>query len=130
MADARKLRRAMASPGRSLLQGIVEADGTAAALRLERDTSGPPKPGRSVEGRIPIVGAVELPERGEPRRIRLKTMDRCSSGSFRAAIAETSGSGARVITDGWSGCSGLPDSPRVSRESGRRTDGPAGRCRT
>ena len=112
----------------------MEAGGTTAAFRSKRDTAGPPKPGRSVEGKIPIAGAVELSEKGGPRRIRLKTIENYSADGLRAAIAEAIGPGARVVTDGWSGYSGLPDSPRETRVVGKRKaheipSGPTGSCR-
>ena len=110
----------MVDPDRSLLQGTVEVDGTTVPFRPEHDTPGPPKPGRSVEGRIPVAGAVELSEDGRPRRIRLKTIENYSSGELREAIARTAGPGARVITDGWSGYSGLPDNPREAHVVGKR----------
>ena len=125
----------MVDPGRSLLQGAVEVDGTTVPFRSKHDPAGPPKPGRSVEGKIPIAGAVQLSEKGEPRRIRLKTIDSYSAEELRASIAETVGPGARVITDGWRGCSGLPDSPREARVVGKRKahgipNGPTGSSRT
>ena len=66
-----KLRRAMVDPGRSLLQTLVEIDETEMPYRSKNDPADRKKGGRSPVGKIFIVGAVELSEEGQPRRIRL-----------------------------------------------------------
>ncbi len=66
---AGKLRRAMVDPERSPLAGIVEIDEASLPLRTKDD---PPAGGggRSHEGKMLIVGAVEVNE-GKPGRLRL-----------------------------------------------------------
>ena len=66
-----KLRRAMVDPGRSLLQTLVEIDETEMPYRSKNDPADRKKGGRSPVGKIFIVGAVELSEDRQPRRIRL-----------------------------------------------------------
>ena len=66
-----KLRRAMVDPGRSLLQTLVEIDETEMPYRSKNDPADRKKGGRSPVGKLFIVGAVELSEDRQPRRIRL-----------------------------------------------------------
>src|SRR5439155_11595537 len=65
-----KLRRAMVSPERSLLQAMVEADETEVPLRSKHD----PIKGYGIPnvGKLLIIGAVELSPDGHPRRVRLE----------------------------------------------------------
>src|SRR5258706_13586976 len=64
-----KLRRAMVSPDRSLLQAMVETDETEVPLRSKHD----PIKGYGIPnvGKLLIIGAVELSPDGHPRRGRL-----------------------------------------------------------
>ena len=67
-----KLRRSMLAPGRTPLAGLVEVDETEIACRSKKDplTGGG---GRRRQGKILIVGAVEVQDGGAgPGRIRLK----------------------------------------------------------
>jgi predicted RNA-binding Zn-ribbon protein involved in translation (DUF1610 family) len=102
-----KLRRAMVDPDRSLLQGAVEVDETTMPLRRKAD---PPAggQGRSPLGKMLVAGAVELSPEGQPRRIRLAPIADFSAASFKPFVAAVAATGARVITDGWSGYPGLP----------------------
>ena len=68
---AAKLRRSMVAPGRSALAGLVEVDETEIVCRSKNDplTGGG---GRSHQGKILVVGAVEVEDGGAgPGRIRL-----------------------------------------------------------
>ena len=108
-----KLRRAMVAPDRSLLEDLVEIDEATLALRTAQE---PPTggQGRSPIGKMRIVGAVELSPEGKPRRIRLAPIEDFSARSLHPFVAETSAPGARVISDGWSGYSGLSEhEPKV-----------------
>ena len=53
-----KLRRAMVDPERDPLVGVVEVDETTIAHRTAGDPV-PPRPGRSLDGRLPIAAAVD-----------------------------------------------------------------------
>ncbi len=76
--------------------------------------------GRSAAGRILLAGAVELPECGKPRRIRLKSVESYASEALHGFVSEAVAPGARVVTDGWLGYSGLPDNPWEERAVGGR----------
>jgi len=106
----------MASPDRSLLQGIAEVDEASVPCRGGAEADG----AKGADGRILLAGAVELSEDGAPRRIRLEAVESYASGTLHGFVAETVAPGARVVTDGWSGHPGLPDSPRGERVVGGR----------
>ncbi len=76
--------------------------------------------GRSADGRILLTGALELPECGKPRRIRLKAVGSHASEALHGFIGGSVAPGARAVTDGWPGCSGLPGSPRDEKAAGNR----------
>lgn len=103
-----KLRRAMVDPERSLLEGVVEIDETEMPLRRKDD---PPAggQGRSPQGKMFVAGAVELSPDGKPRRIRLAPIADFSAATLKPFVAATAAPGARVVTDGWSGYTGLAD---------------------
>ena len=115
-----KLRRAMVDPERSPLQGIAEVDEASVPCRDGGAEKGVAGRGRSAAGRIPIAGAVELSEDGRPRRIRLETVGDHGGATLRGFIAGAVAPGAWVVTDGWSGYTGLPDNPRERRLVGDR----------
>ena len=97
-----KLRRSMVPPGRSALAGLVEVDETEIACRSKHDpvTGGG---GRSHQGKMLIVGAVEVQDAG--------------AGPGRIRLAEVSDYSAIVC---------IPSSPKISRPGlpPRPTDGP------
>ncbi len=107
-----KLRRATVNPDRTLLQGTAEVDGAPVPCRSETAAAEPKARGRSGEGNILLAGVVELSERGESRRIRLIQAGNHGGDELRFFIAGTVKPGARVVTNGWSGYSGLPENPR------------------
>ena len=104
---AGKLRRAMVDPERSPLAGIVEIDEASLPLRTKDD---PPAGGggRSHEGKMLIVGAVEVNE-GKPGRLRLAVTKDYSADSLHSFIAAALAAGSTAKTDGWSGYPGAPD---------------------
>src|SRR6266571_255136 len=103
-----KLRRSMVAPGRSLLAGVVEVDETEIACRGKNDplTGGG---GRSHQGKMLVVGAVEVQDGGAgPGRIRLGQVPDYSADSLHAFLAANLAPGATAKTDGWSGYPGAP----------------------
>lgn len=101
-----KLRRSMVAPGRSPLAGLVEVDETEIACRSKHDplSSGG---GRSHQGKMLVVGAVEVQGSG-PGRIRLAVISNYSAGSLHPFIVGNLAAGATAKTDGWSGYPGAP----------------------
>ena len=111
-----KLRRSMLAPGRSALAGLVEVDETEIACRSKNDpvTGGG---GRSHQGKLLVVGAVEVEDGGRgPGRIRLARVADYSAGSLHAFLAANLAPGATAKTDGWSaypGAASITHDPHV-----------------
>ena len=103
-----KLRRSMVAPGRSPLAGLVEVDETEIVCRRKNDPlSG--GGGRSHQGKILVVGAVEVADGGAgPGRIRLTEVADYSAHSLHAFLKTNLAPGATAKTDGWSGYPGAP----------------------
>src|SRR6201998_2244030 len=81
-----QLRRSMVAPGRSALAGLVEIDETEIPCRSKNDplTGGG---GRSHQGKMLIVGAVEVEDGGAgPGRIRLAELSDYSADSLHPFI--------------------------------------------
>ena len=103
-----KLRASMLAPGRSPLAGLVEVDETEIACRSKHDplTGGG---GRSHQGKMLIVGAVEVQDGGAgPGRIRLAEVADYSADSLHPFIARNLAPGATAKTDGWAAYPGAP----------------------
>ena len=102
-----KLRRSMVAPGRIALAGLVEVDETAIACRSKYDPlSGG---GRSHQGKMMVVGAVEIEDGGAgPGRIRLAEVPDYSADSLHPFIVQNLASGATAKTDGWPAYPGAP----------------------
>ena len=111
-----KLRRSMVAPDRNPLAGLVEVDETEIACRSKNDplTGGG---GRSHQGKMLVVGAVEIEDGGAgPGRIRLAEVADYSADSLHPFIAQNLAMGATAKTDGWSaypGAPGVRHDPRV-----------------
>lgn len=82
-----KLRRAMVSPDRVMLQDLVEADETEVPFRSKHD----PIVGYGIPnvGKLLIIGAVELSEDGHPRRVRLEPLQDRSGENVRGFVERT-----------------------------------------
>ena len=103
-----KLRRSMVAPDRNPLAGLVEVDETEIPCRSKNDplTGGG---GRSRQGKILVVGAVEVEDGGAgPGRIRLAEVTDYSAASLHPFIARNLAPGATAKTDGWSAYPGAP----------------------
>ena len=103
-----KLRASMVAPERNPLYGLVEVDETEIACRSRND---PPAGGggRSHQGKILVVGAVEVQDGGAgPGRIRLQEVPDYSAVSLHPFLAANLAPSATVKTDGWSGYPGAP----------------------
>jgi len=103
---ARKLRAAMRDPERNPLSGLIEIDETSIPYRTRND---PPAGGRgrSHEGRIALVGGVEVGA-DYVGRIRLETLGDYSADSLHGFIDANIAAGGTAKTDGWSGYDGAP----------------------
>jgi predicted RNA-binding Zn-ribbon protein involved in translation (DUF1610 family) len=103
-----KLRRSMVAPGRGPLTGLVEVDETEIACRSKHDPlSG--GGGRSRQGKILVVGAVEVQDGGfGPGRVRLKEIPDYSAARLHAFLATDLAPGATAKTDGLASYVGAP----------------------
>ena len=103
-----KLRRAMVSPDRSLLQAMVETDETEVPLRSKHD----PIKGYGIPnvGKLLIIGAVELSPDGYPRRVRLEPLRDRTGENVRGFVERLVARDATVVSDGGERRSGeLPE---------------------
>jgi hypothetical protein len=93
-----KLRRAMVSPDRSLLQAMVETDETEVPLRSKHD----PIKGYGIPnvGKLLIIGAVELSPDGYPRRVRLAPLRDRTGENVRGFVERVVARDATVVSDG------------------------------
>ena len=96
-----KFRRAMIRPQREKLTGIVEIDETYLGAPKEG------KRGRGAAGKAVIVIAVEDREEAGIGRIRLAHIKDASGDSLHSFIKESVETGTMLITDDWSGYSGI-----------------------
>ena len=93
---------------RTPLSGLVEVDETEIACRRKNDpvTGGG---GRSHQGKMLVVGAVEVADGGAgPGRIRLAEVSDYSAESLHPFIAQNLAPGATAKTDGWPAYPGAP----------------------
>jgi len=89
-----KFRRLMVVPGRDKLSGRVEVDETLVGGKK----SG--KRGRGAEGKVLVVIAVEVKDRGAGRA-RLSIIPSASKRSLKKFITQNVESGSCIISDGW-----------------------------
>ena len=113
-----KLRRAMVVPGRSMLSGDVEVDETTIPFRTLDD---PPAggQGRSHEGKIAVIGAVELLEDNKPGRIRLEVIPDYKGPTLKGFVERNVERGSHIWTDAlasYSGMRGYQHTPRTIKK--------------
>lgn len=95
-----KLRRAMVRPGRDRLTGTVEVDET----YVGGERAG--KRGRGAEGKALVLIAAQA-DGSKIGRIRLACIPNASGPVLEAQVGQCVEPGSQVLTDGWSGYSGL-----------------------
>jgi len=100
-----KLRRAMVNPARTLLSGLVEVDETQIPYRTQDDPVAGGG-GRSPEGKMQVVAAVEIIDKA-PGRLRLGVIPDASAASLHPFIQNNVAAGTTIKTDGWAGYPGV-----------------------
>jgi transposase-like protein len=91
-----KLRRAMVTPGRNCLSGIIEAD------EIYIGGEKPGKRGRGSEGKALVFIGTEI-NKSRIGRIRLQRILDASAPNLEDAIKNNIASGSTIRTDGWKG---------------------------
>jgi len=95
-----KLRRAMVTPGRDHLAGIIEVDES----YIGGEKTG--KRGRGAAGKSLVVIAAEVKDT-RIGRIRLRRVPDASAKSLEEAVQQATSPGSMIRTDGWKGYCGL-----------------------
>jgi transposase-like protein len=119
-----RLRSVLVRPGRDRLSGVVEVDET--YIGGEE----PGLPGGRARGKKVLTGiAVEIREPRGMGRCRMQPLVDASATSLHRFVSEHVEPGAKVITDGWLGYSGLDQlgyahEPRSQRAARARGDDP------
>lgn len=111
-----KLRRAMVSPDRSMLQDLVEADEAEVPFRSKHD----PIAGYGIPnvGKLLIIGAVELSDHGQPHRVRLEPLQDRTGENVRGFVERNVEPGAVVVSDGLAGYRKLNDHKHIGKTVG------------
>ena len=95
-----KLRRAMVRPGRDRLSGTIEVDETYVG-GLEEGLRG-----RQIENKTLVIIAAQQ-DGTKIGRVRMKQIPDASSASLHSFITASIEPGSTIVTDGWTGYSGL-----------------------
>ena len=123
---AHKLRASMVDPERNPLSGLVEIDEASLPFRTKDD---PPTggQGRSHDGKMLIVGAIELGDGNIPGRLRLAEISSYGAADLGHFVETAADPDAIAKTDGWSGYAAVPRrSPQCPcRREDRRSPRPA-----
>ncbi len=104
---AAKLRRAMVDPERDPLSGLVEIDETALPFHTKHDPLARGA-GRSHDGKLLVVGAVEVGSGNTPGRLRLAEIASYGADSLNRFIGLNIAAASTAKTDGWTGYAALP----------------------
>ena len=104
---AHKLRASMVAPERNPLSGLVEIDEASLPFRTkdEPPTGGQ---GRSHDGKMLIVGAIELGDGNIPGRLRLAEISSYGAADLGHFVETAADPDAIAKTDGWSGYAAVP----------------------
>ncbi len=106
-ALAAKLRRAMVDPERDPLSGLVEVDETSLPFRTKNDPVAGAI-GRSHDGRLLVVGAIEVGSGNNPGRLRLAEIASYGADSLNRFIGRNIATDSTAKTDGWAGHAAVP----------------------
>ena len=101
------LHASMVEPERNPLLGLVEIDEASLPFRTKDD---PPTggQGRSHDGKMLIVGAIELGDGNIPGRLRLAEISSYGVADLGHFVETAAGPDAIAKTDGWSGDAAVP----------------------
>ena len=115
---AHKLRTAMVDPVRNPLSGLVEIDEASLPFRTRND---PPAggQGRSHDGKMLIVGAIELGDGNTPGRLRLAELSSYGAADLGRFVETAADPDAVAKTDGWSGYVSVPQTATKCMSSAR-----------
>jgi hypothetical protein len=104
---AAKLRRAMVDPERDPLSGLVEVDETALPFHTKNDllVRGA---GRSHDGKLLVVGAIEVGSGNMPGRLRLAEIASYNADSLNRFIGHNITAASTAKTDDWAGYAAVP----------------------
>ena len=106
-----KLRKsvliAMVDPERDPLSGLIEVDETALAFRTKNDPVAGGA-GRSHDGKLLVVGAVEVGDGNAPGRLRLAEIASYGAESLNRFIGHNIAAASTAKTDGWAGYAAAP----------------------
>ena len=97
----------MVDPERNPLSGLVEIDEASLPFRTKDD---PPTggQGRSHDGKMLIVGAIELGDGNIPGRLRLAEISSYGAADLGHFVETAADPDAIAKTDGWSGYAAVP----------------------
>ena len=101
-----KLRRAMVDPDRIRRRGWSRST-KPPCLSGPRTTPPAACPGRSHDGKLLVVGGIEVGDGNKPGRLRLAALTDYGAGSLKP-IARNIAPASTAKTDGWAGYAGVP----------------------
>ena len=104
---AHKLSQAMVEPDRNPLSGLVEIDEASLPFRTRSDPPGAAR-GRSHDGKMLIVGAIELGDGTTPGRLRLAEISSYDAADLSHFVETAVALDATAKTDGWPGYASIP----------------------
>lgn len=90
----------MVDPERDPLEGMVEVDETSVVYRT-KDAPVAGGQGRSHDGKLLVVGAVECKESGKAGRIRLAVIPDFTASTLKGFVADATADGSTILTDGF-----------------------------
>ena len=104
---AHKLRTVMVDPERNPLSGLIEIDEASLPFHTKSDPPGTAR-GRSHDGKMLIIGAIELGDGNTPGRLRLAEISSYGATDLNHFVETAADLDATAKTDGWAGYTGVP----------------------